>query len=148
MGAPAAGTSFGYIVGGIFIFNLVVGTGSLALPSGWYAAGLVWGILMTLLIFFLAYICVTFVIETQSVATVMIEKRKKEELLESETMPINGVDPSLPDINTFEEDYSSVDKNQLEDSQSGYPYFEDEGGKTAFFLKTSRNGWNGRNTSW
>ena len=87
---------------------------------------------MYVLTLYSSYICVTFVIETQSVATVMIEKRKKEELLESETMPINGVDPSLPDINTFEEDYSSVDKNQLEDSQSGYPYFEDEGGKSKY----------------
>lgn len=63
-------------MGLIYVFNLIVGTGALTLPSVFAKAG--W-LLSTVLIIFLAFvgfITVTFVIETMAVANATIQIRK------------------------------------------------------------------------
>eukprot|EP01094_Clydonella_sp_ATCC50884_P012928 TRINITY_DN23216_c0_g1_i1.p1 TRINITY_DN23216_c0_g1~~TRINITY_DN23216_c0_g1_i1.p1 ORF type:complete len:497 (-),score=112.45 TRINITY_DN23216_c0_g1_i1:161-1651(-) len=91
MGAPPAGSSYGYLVGGVFIFNLIVGTGALTLPSGYAVSGVVLAGLVTALVALLAYIGVTFVLECMSHATVikrsLLSKEKDINTPLSEDLP-------------------------------------------------------------
>uniref|UniRef100_A0A2M4BK33 Putative amino acid transporter n=1 Tax=Anopheles marajoara TaxID=58244 RepID=A0A2M4BK33_9DIPT len=56
-------------VGFIFIFNLIVGTGALALPSAFSHAGWLLGSLAIVVLAFMSYVTVTFVIETMACAS-------------------------------------------------------------------------------
>jgi hypothetical protein len=53
-GGAAAGASYGTFAGGVFIFNLVVGVGALALPRVFSAPGLILGSLFLSLFAFLS----------------------------------------------------------------------------------------------
>nr|XP_040230282.2 transmembrane protein 104 homolog [Anopheles coluzzii] len=55
-------------VGFVFIFNLIVGTGALALPSAFSHAGWILGSLAIVVLAFMSYVTVTFVIETMACA--------------------------------------------------------------------------------
>ncbi|XP_050069607.1 transmembrane protein 104 homolog [Anopheles maculipalpis] len=55
-------------VGFVFVFNLIVGTGALALPSAFSHAGWILGSLAIVVLAFMSYVTVTFVIETMACA--------------------------------------------------------------------------------
>uniref|UniRef100_A0A182VRF4 Amino acid transporter transmembrane domain-containing protein n=1 Tax=Anopheles minimus TaxID=112268 RepID=A0A182VRF4_9DIPT len=55
-------------VGFVFVFNLIVGTGALALPSAFSHAGWMLGSLAIVVLAFMSYVTVTFVIETMACA--------------------------------------------------------------------------------
>uniref|UniRef100_A0AAG5CTZ9 Amino acid transporter transmembrane domain-containing protein n=1 Tax=Anopheles atroparvus TaxID=41427 RepID=A0AAG5CTZ9_ANOAO len=55
-------------VGFVFIFNLIVGTGALALPSAFSHAGWMLGSMAIVVLAFMSYVTVTFVIETMACA--------------------------------------------------------------------------------
>lgn len=55
-------------IGFVFIFNLIVGTGALTLPSAFSHAGWVLGSILIVVLAFASYLTVTFVIETMACA--------------------------------------------------------------------------------
>ncbi|VDK52028.1 unnamed protein product [Anisakis simplex] len=56
------------MIGYILTFNLIVGTGALALPKAFESAGYVLGILLLIISSFMSYVCATFVVEGMAIA--------------------------------------------------------------------------------
>ncbi|ULT80962.1 hypothetical protein L3Y34_011078 [Caenorhabditis briggsae] len=77
----SSGTSGTYsqTVGLLYVFNLIVGTGALALPKAFQSAG--WLLSISLLTFsaFMSYVAATFVIEALSVANAVLSKKRRVE---------------------------------------------------------------------
>ena len=61
----------------IYIFNLIVAFGVLALPFGFSQAGLIISTILMVILCFLAYITATYVIEAMSVANALQRHRKR-----------------------------------------------------------------------
>eukprot|EP01095_Lingulamoeba_sp_RSL-Kostka_P014079 TRINITY_DN601_c0_g1_i1.p1 TRINITY_DN601_c0_g1~~TRINITY_DN601_c0_g1_i1.p1 ORF type:complete len:501 (+),score=129.76 TRINITY_DN601_c0_g1_i1:43-1545(+) len=110
-----APSSYGYAVGGMFVFNLIVGIGALAMPYGFQSAGLISGVGMLALIGLLAFICVTYVIEILSHANAV--NRLEEKTIDSysindddEKMTLvtntDDIDGEYEGFDTFEEEKS------------------------------------------
>ena len=79
MGFDAGGgPQYGNLVGGIFVFNLIVGVGALSLPNAFAFAGLFPAIGLLLFLGFFAYITVTFLLESISIANAVITTRDKD----------------------------------------------------------------------
>lgn len=66
----------------IFVFNLIVGTGALTLPSVFSRAGWLLGSLIIILLAFISYVTLTFIIETCSCANAIANQRKLRSLRE------------------------------------------------------------------
>jgi amino acid permease len=77
--STAAGDSYSPPTAFVYIFNLVVGVGALALPAGFRAAGLILGLIFLAVVGFLAYITVTWINEVQATANavLLIKERAK-----------------------------------------------------------------------
>jgi len=75
MYSPAAGI--------VYVFNLIVGTGALALPNAIGHAGWLVSLILLFLLGFLSYVTTTFVIESLSIANACYHYRrdKKEDLV-------------------------------------------------------------------
>lgn len=73
----------------IFVFNLIVGTGALTLPSVFSRAGWLLGSLIVVLLAFLSYVTLTFIIEASSCANALVNHRRLKQspgaLTEDET---------------------------------------------------------------
>lgn len=63
----------------IYIFNLIVGVGALALPIAFSQAGLIIGTILMVILCSLAYMTTTYVIEAMSVANALQRHRQKRE---------------------------------------------------------------------
>jgi amino acid permease len=74
------GQSFSTTVGLLYVFNLIVGTGALALPKAFQTAGYVLGTLLLLVSAFMSYICATFIIETMSVSNAILKRNRENEV--------------------------------------------------------------------
>ncbi|XP_034472614.1 transmembrane protein 104 homolog [Drosophila innubila] len=66
--APVSTPSYSNLVGFIFIFNLIVGTGALTLPGVFARAGWALSLVVILLLAIISYMTVTFVIEAMACA--------------------------------------------------------------------------------
>ncbi|EFA86165.1 transmembrane protein [Heterostelium album PN500] len=66
------GTTYTRSTAGIYIFNLVVGIGALALPYGFQQAGIVLGVLFLVCCGMLAFITTTYIIEAQSASNYLL----------------------------------------------------------------------------
>ncbi|CAI2356566.1 unnamed protein product [Caenorhabditis sp. 36 PRJEB53466] len=75
----ASSGTYSQTVGLLYVFNLIVGTGALALPKAFQSAG--WLLSITLLTFsaFMSYVAATFVIEALAVANAVLSKRRRVE---------------------------------------------------------------------
>ncbi|EGT30166.1 hypothetical protein CAEBREN_16477 [Caenorhabditis brenneri] len=71
--------TYSQTVGLLYVFNLIVGTGALALPKAFQSAG--WLLSISLLTFsaFMSYVAATFVIEALSVANAVLSKKRRVE---------------------------------------------------------------------
>ncbi|EDV90947.1 transmembrane protein 104 homolog [Drosophila grimshawi] len=65
---PTNADSYSNLVGFVFIFNLIVGTGALTLPAAFAKAGWCLSLLLLLLLAVISYITVTYVIEAMACA--------------------------------------------------------------------------------
>jgi amino acid permease len=76
MGGVDAGGNVKYSirVAFVFVFNLIVGAGALALPLAFQRAGLVLGTIFLSFLCFLAYITITYMIEIQAIANAILKK--------------------------------------------------------------------------
>ena len=63
----------------VYIFNLIIGVGALALPKSFSNAGLVLGTILLILLCFVSYMTTTYMIEAMAAANayVKLEQRKK-----------------------------------------------------------------------
>jgi amino acid permease len=99
MGFDAGGgPQYGNVVGGIFVFNLIVGVGALSLPNGFAYAGLVPASLMLVFLAFLAFMTVTFLIESMSIANAVLETRNsvsQKEIAINTVVPDSDMESSL-----------------------------------------------------
>ena len=75
----ATGSTYHPVVGLIMIFNLIVGTGALALPYAFKQAGWLASAVLLCLIAFFAFITTTFVVEAMAIGNAVIYLRKRHE---------------------------------------------------------------------
>ncbi|XP_062534081.1 transmembrane protein 104 homolog [Armigeres subalbatus] len=85
-------------IGFIFIFNLIVGTGALTLPSAFGHAGWLLGSILIVVLAFASYMTVTFVIETMACANAIQNWRhlqfiKRDRVEEHRGEDVNEVEP-------------------------------------------------------
>lgn len=67
-GGPDTGDKYSLLTGFVFVFNLVIGVGALALPQGFLAAGYLAGALVLVVVAIFSYIGIAFIIETHASA--------------------------------------------------------------------------------
>ncbi|KAG0589474.1 hypothetical protein KC19_1G022900 [Ceratodon purpureus] len=77
------GSQYSPFVAFIFLYNLMVGTGCLALPSVLLKGGWVLGTSFVLIVAFLSYVSVTFVLESMATANALIKLKSRDRLDES-----------------------------------------------------------------
>eukprot|EP00762_Andalucia_godoyi_P005265 ANDGO_06799.mRNA.1 Transmembrane protein 104 homolog len=87
--------SYNKIVGFVYVFNLIVGMGALALPLNVYYTGVILGAMVLLLLAALAFMTVTFVIESMSNANAL--KHANALLINSEGQSQTSETPLLGD---------------------------------------------------
>ncbi|WKY16431.1 hypothetical protein Q1695_001237 [Nippostrongylus brasiliensis] len=66
-------------IGYLYVFNLIVGTGALALPKAFQTAGYGLSIVVLLISCFVSYIAATFVVESLSVGNAVNVRKRREE---------------------------------------------------------------------
>lgn len=67
-------------IGLVFLFNLIVGTGALTLPSAFAKTGWLLGLILITILGFISYMTVTFVIETMACANAIYYWGRLEQL--------------------------------------------------------------------
>lgn len=77
-------------VASLFIFNLIVGAGALALPSAFVNSGVLAGSLLLLLLAFLSFMSVTFMIEAMALGNAILSKQKEVSVNEEESASLVG----------------------------------------------------------
>uniref|UniRef100_A0A0K0E670 Aa_trans domain-containing protein n=1 Tax=Strongyloides stercoralis TaxID=6248 RepID=A0A0K0E670_STRER len=79
-----AGHTYSTPIGLLYVFNLIVGTGALALPKAFQTAGYVLSFILLGISAFISYICATFIIEAMSVSNALICKNGKKKKFQVE----------------------------------------------------------------
>ncbi|KAL7295534.1 transmembrane protein 104 homolog isoform X2 [Trichogramma pretiosum] len=74
-----SGEQYSVWVGLIYVFNLIVGTGALALPAVFSRAGWLLGSGVVLILAFISFMTVTFVVETMASANAILTWRKSQQ---------------------------------------------------------------------
>ncbi|KAK6060808.1 hypothetical protein COOONC_01526 [Cooperia oncophora] len=72
-------SSYSPTMGFLYIFNLIVGTGALALPKAFQTGGYVLSIIILFVSSLVSYVAATFIIESLSVANAVNARKCKEE---------------------------------------------------------------------
>ncbi|CAJ0935607.1 unnamed protein product, partial [Mesorhabditis belari] len=81
-------------VGFLYIFNLIVGTGALALPKAFQSAGYLLSIVLLLISAVISYISATFICEALSVANAVKNKDKRRQEVEYDDVSVSESGPS------------------------------------------------------
>lgn len=76
------GSQYSPFVAFIFLFNLMVGTGCLALPSVLLKGGWILGTSFLFIVAFLSYVSVTFVVESMATANAVVQLKSKDDGLD------------------------------------------------------------------
>uniref|UniRef100_A0A6B2L2M3 Amino acid transporter transmembrane domain-containing protein n=1 Tax=Arcella intermedia TaxID=1963864 RepID=A0A6B2L2M3_9EUKA len=142
-GGDTSGSRYPVSVASIFVFNLIVGVGALALPKAFQTAGLVLGTLFLSLLCFLGYITITFMVEAQAIANAILlktEGQEKESLINSSNGNSydSGFSSDTPFVHSINETPSTRKsifyiKRRVEVSQMAL-LFLGEWGQRLFFL--------------
>ncbi|XP_043208660.1 transmembrane protein 104-like isoform X1 [Amphibalanus amphitrite] len=82
MPAPVVDDENGYspLMGLVYVFNLIVGTGALTLPAAFLEAGWALSLCLIIMLSFMSYLTVTFVIEAMAAANAIIHWRRQRQL--------------------------------------------------------------------
>eukprot|EP01121_Diplochlamys_sp_Union-15-3_P020436 TRINITY_DN7976_c0_g2_i3.p1 TRINITY_DN7976_c0_g2~~TRINITY_DN7976_c0_g2_i3.p1 ORF type:complete len:478 (+),score=25.49 TRINITY_DN7976_c0_g2_i3:55-1488(+) len=73
------GSSYSNIFGFIFVYNLIIGVGALALPFGFKQAGLILGTILLIILAILSYVTITFIIEAEALANAHLIANEEED---------------------------------------------------------------------
>ncbi|KYQ91920.1 transmembrane protein [Tieghemostelium lacteum] len=104
------GTTYTKKTAFIYIFNLVVGVGALALPSGFKQAGLFLGTIFLAFVGFIAFITTTYIIESSAASNYILkQERRKANLLINGGHDVNG------SVNEGEENQGLLSQNYTDD---------------------------------
>lgn len=100
---PAAalepGATYTPAVGLLYVFNLIVGTGALALPKAFQTAGWALSVVVLLISCLVSYVSATFVIESLSVANAVTVKQKRtQQVTEYDDVVVSESGPSSFEI--------------------------------------------------
>ena len=77
----------------IYIFNLVIGVGALALPKAFSDAGIILGTVLLIVLAFISYMTATFMVEAMAAANAYVrhKKRQSHSVVEAQS---NGIQSS------------------------------------------------------
>ncbi|CAH0546275.1 unnamed protein product [Brassicogethes aeneus] len=79
------------LVGLIYVFNIIVGTGALTLPAAFQGAGWLFSSILLILLAFVSFMTVTFVIESVALANATIQWRKiQSHKIDESEVPIDS----------------------------------------------------------
>lgn len=88
-------------MGLIYVYNLIVGTGALTLPSVFAQAGWALSIFLIIMLAFMGFVTVTFIIETMACSNAMIQlKRIQSHKIDGESEVVNSSDSEGTTENT------------------------------------------------
>jgi len=118
---------YSQLVGCIYVFNLIVGTGALTLPKAFQDAGWLLGFIVLSLLCFLSYITSTFVIEAMSISN-GLQKLSKLKYTFSNNEPFTAddtTDENTRTLFTYKADYGLASENVSHDefTQSQDPIY-------------------------
>ena len=68
------------IVGFVYVFNLIVGTGALTLPAAFKDAGYVLSTVIIIMLAFMSYLTATFMIEAMAAANALVHFRRLQRI--------------------------------------------------------------------
>ncbi|XP_066250898.1 transmembrane protein 104 homolog [Euwallacea similis] len=116
------------LVGLIYVFNLIVGTGALTLPAAFQAAGWLFGTIAIAILCFVSFITATFVIESMACANATIQWRKiqehkvdeSEDPLHTDSDPENSTEETAILVNRTRHYYTLNKKVELGEIASLY----------------------------
>lgn len=69
---PDTNDSYSSLVGLVYIFNLIVGTGALTMPAAFKDAGWLLSLIIVIILAFMSYLTTTFVIEAMASANALV----------------------------------------------------------------------------
>ncbi|KAL3092370.1 hypothetical protein niasHS_007579 [Heterodera schachtii] len=92
-----SGQTFSATVGLLYVFNLIVGTGALALPRAFQTAGYLLGPLLLLISAFTSYVCATFIFESMAIANCVLRRAPPREQLQEGAFVVEDDVPSSAD---------------------------------------------------
>lgn len=72
----SSASKYSIVVGAIYIFNLIVGTGALAIPAAFGNAGWLTGTVVMVMLAFMSYVTATFTIEAMAAANAILQWQK------------------------------------------------------------------------
>ncbi|CAD6185296.1 unnamed protein product [Caenorhabditis auriculariae] len=92
--------SFSQTVGLLYVFNLIVGTGALALPKAFQTAGWLLSISILSVSALMSYIAATFIVESLAVANAFVAKNRRRDRVnvEYDDVSISSIGPSSFEI--------------------------------------------------
>ncbi|XP_067935560.1 transmembrane protein 104-like [Watersipora subatra] len=94
------GSLYSPLVGMIFVFNLIVGTGALAMPGAFQSAGWLLSLILVGCIGFTSYVTVSYILESMACANAMLQYgRRIKPAQESEDSPLVTPNSSNESIN-------------------------------------------------
>eukprot|EP00053_Salpingoeca_punica_P015565 m.143815 g.143815 ORF g.143815 m.143815 type:complete len:110 (+) comp16749_c1_seq2:73-402(+) len=73
-GDSGDGHPYSATVGAMYIFNLIVGAGALALPYAFAHAGVIAGSVLLVVLAFFSFVAVTFTVEAMAVANALLRR--------------------------------------------------------------------------
>ena len=71
-------TSYGLKIGCVYVFNLIVGTGSLAMPKAFEHAGYVLSTVLLIFLTLMSFITATFMVETMAIANAVARFKRQQ----------------------------------------------------------------------
>ncbi|KAH9519741.1 hypothetical protein Btru_070794 [Bulinus truncatus] len=87
-----SGNGYSELVGFLFVFNLIVGTGALTMPAAFREAGWVLSLIVVIVLAFMSYLTLTFMIEAMAISNAKI---RFQELVSTGFVRKNSLDASL-----------------------------------------------------
>lgn len=104
------------VTGLVYVFNLIVGTGALALPGAVSKAGWLFGILMVSLLGLISLVTVTFILESIAVVNAVVRAKKYRGNLEAEPEDLQDEDTPLvvgQEMQEADQMYDITDKYEI-----------------------------------
>ncbi|ELT99979.1 hypothetical protein CAPTEDRAFT_181484 [Capitella teleta] len=113
-----SGSLYSPLVGLVFVFNLIVGTGALTMPRAFETAGWLISLVLIIVLAIMSYITATFVIESMAsanaVSVLMSEELNKEEEKGNQTNDINDkVDDPINSSSHYESEVNDDERSPL-----------------------------------
>eukprot|EP00730_Choanoeca_flexa_P002518 TRINITY_DN11078_c0_g2_i1.p1 TRINITY_DN11078_c0_g2~~TRINITY_DN11078_c0_g2_i1.p1 ORF type:complete len:489 (+),score=94.76 TRINITY_DN11078_c0_g2_i1:191-1657(+) len=117
-GGPADdGSTYSPMVAAIYVFNLIVGAGALAMPKAFAQSGYIAGAVMIAVLAFMSFMTVTFMIEAMAAANAFMRRNEeKKNSINNGTSTLDRYDAKTPLINARAEtdsEFSIVSRAEM-----------------------------------